>query len=171
MRYGEEEMQIIRRARPEDIEGITEIYNDSILRETATFDTVPKTLEEQRSWFSDHGERYPLIVSEEEGVIVGWCSLSRWSDRCAYADTAEISLYVREGHRGKGIGKRLLRKTMEAGGEAGLHTVIARITQGNETSILLHEKEGFEHIGVMREVGRKFGTLLDVHLMQKIFGS
>lgn len=102
-------------------------------------------------------------------MVVGWASLSKWSDRLAYADTAEISLYVQESLRGQGIGKRLVEAIVVEGEKVGLHTVIARIAGGNQVSIRLHEAVGFNHIGVMREVGRKFGELLDVYLMQKIY--
>ena len=94
--------------------------------------------------------------------------MSAWSDRCAYADTAEASFYVSEAYQGKGVGRRLAEAIIQAGREAGLHTAIARIAEGNDISIRLAESLGFEHIGVMREVGKKFGKLLDVYMMQII---
>jgi len=164
-------MLTIRAAKLSDLGAITDIYNEAILKTVATFDTETKTLEEQESWFAEHGPKYPMIVAEQDGRIVGWASLSRWSDRCAYSDTAEGSLYVKEEYQGKGIGRKLLEAIIRAGQKAGLHTVVARITGGNEASIHLCESVGFEHIGVMKEVGRKFGKLLDVNLMQKIYDS
>ena len=162
-------MLTIRQATLEDLGAITEIYNDAILKTTATFDTVPKTPEEQKTWFTDHSPEYPILVAQSSGLVVGWASLSRWSDRCGYSGTAEISLYVDEKHQGKGIGRKLLEAIVQEGQEAGLHTVIARIAEGSEASIHLHKSVGFEHIGTMREVGRKFGKRLDVHVLQKIF--
>jgi phosphinothricin acetyltransferase len=159
----------IRNAKLKDLDRITEIYNEAIVKTVATFDTQPKTLKEQSVWFSNHGTKYPLLVAEENGLVVGWASLSKWSDRCAYSNTAEISLYVKEEFQGKGIGKKLLEATMQEGQKASLHTVIARVAEGGEASIHLHKSVGFEHIGIMREVGRKFGRLLDVHLLQKIY--
>lgn len=162
-------MFLIRESAISDLREITEIYNDAILTTTATFDTLPKTLEEQEVWFSHHGDHYPLIVAEAQGQVVGWASLSRWSDRCAYSQTAELSFYVKDGYRGQGIGRKLLETIILKGKDAGLHTVISRITSENEKSIYLHEEAGFEHIGVMREVGTKFGRLLDVTMMQLIY--
>jgi L-amino acid N-acyltransferase YncA len=159
----------IRRAVPEDIPGITEIYNDAILKTVATFDTETKTIEDRRVWLEHHGTRYPVLVASENGFIVGWASLSPWSDRCAYDGTTEDSVYVGESARGRGIGKKLLETLLEAGQKAGFHTVIARIAETNDVSLRLHEKAGFRHIGVMEEVGVKFGLLLDVYLMQKIY--
>jgi L-amino acid N-acyltransferase YncA len=160
---------IIRPANPEDVDSITQIYNEAVQKTVATFDTEPKTLQEQRAWFEYHGLKYPIFVAELDGVVTGWASLSKWSDRCAYSDTAEISLYVKEEFRGRGMGRKLLEAIVRQGEKVGLHTVIARIAEGNRVSIHLHELLGFEHIGIMREVGRKFGRLLDVYLMQKIY--
>jgi L-amino acid N-acyltransferase YncA len=153
----------------EHLESITDIYNEAILSSIATFDTEPKSIEEQRLWFNEHNNKYPILVAEEDDTIVGWASLSRWSGRCAYADTAEISIYIKESFRGKGIGSILLKKILDEGKNAGLHTVLARIAEGSDISIGLHKKAGFEYIGVMKEVGKKFGKMLDVHMMQLIF--
>jgi L-amino acid N-acyltransferase YncA len=162
-------MLSIRPATSADLKAITDIYNQAILNTTATFDTTPKTIKEQKAWFVEHGDRYPILVAQQDGTIVGWASLSAWSDRCAYSATAEISLYVREDCRGQGIGRQLSLAIIQAGQDAGLHTVIARMAEGNDASVHLAESLGFEYIGVMKEVGRKFGRLLDVYLMQKIF--
>lgn len=159
----------IRKAIPEDLEGITEIYNDAILKTIATFDTEPKTVDKQRQWFKEHGSRYPILVAEQGGLIIGWASLTAWSGRCAYSNTVEISLYIKEGNRGKGIGKKLGKAILREGRDAGFRTVIARIAEGNDASIHIFETLGFNHIGIMKEVGRKFGRLIDVHLMQKIY--
>jgi phosphinothricin acetyltransferase len=159
----------IRKARAEDVPAITEIYNDAIAHTVATFDMEQKTLEEQREWFDGHGERYPILVALLEEEVVGWASLSSWSDRCAYSDTVEISVYVQDGFRGRGVGKELTERVLQAGEEVKLHTVLARIESGNAASIHIFEKFGFEHVGVMREVGFKFGRLLDVSIMQLIY--
>ena len=159
----------LRSARREDLDSITEIYNEAIIKTVATFDTEPKTFEDQKKWFDDHESKNPILVAELNGVIVGWASLSKWSDRCAYSDTAEISLYVREEHQGKGIGRHMIEAIIKEGEKTGLHTIIARITEGNESSLHLHRSVGFAPIGTMKEVGTKFGKRLDVFLMQKIY--
>jgi len=159
----------IRPAKNDNLAAITEIYNEAILHTTATFDTEPVTVEEQKTWFIDHGGKYPVLVAEVDQTVVGWASLSRWSGRCAYADTAEVSFYVKAESQGQGIGRKLFGAIIREGQKVGLHTVIARIAEGNEISVHLHESVGFQHVGVMREVGRKFGRLLDVYLMQKIY--
>jgi len=162
-------MLSLRPAGPGDIRAITDIYNEAVLTTTASFDIEPRSVDQQRVWFERHGPRHPVLVAEQGGVVVGWASLSEWSDRRAYANTAEVSVYVKEEHRGKGIGRKLLEAVMEEGERAGLHTVVARIVTGNDVSVHLHQALGFEHVGVMREVGRKFGRLLDVIVMQKVY--
>jgi phosphinothricin acetyltransferase len=162
-------MLIIRPAGTDDINAITDIYNEALLSTVASFDTKPKTIAEQKAWFDRHGSRRPILVAELDGAVIGWASLSDWARHDAYADTVEISIYIKEGLRGMGTGRKLMGAVVSEGEKAGLHTIIARITGGNAESIHLHESLGFEHIGVMREVGYKFGRLLDVYLMQKIY--
>jgi L-amino acid N-acyltransferase YncA len=87
----------------------------------------------------------------------------------AYAATAEHSVFVSEKHRGRGIGRALLTAIVAEAEAAGFHVLVGRITVGNTVSRGLHQALGFEEIGTMREVGYKFGSLLDVWLMQKTF--
>jgi L-amino acid N-acyltransferase YncA len=162
-------MLTIRRASAADLPQITEIYNEAIQKTTASFDIEPKTPEQQQSWFSNHDDRHPILVATENGFITAWASLSQWSDRSAYSETAEISVYVREEYRRKGIGKQLMAAIIQEGKTAGLHTVIARIAGSNKVSADLCKSLGFQYIGTMREVGKKFDILLDVHLMQLIY--
>lgn len=159
----------IRKASLKDLKGITEIYNHAILNTVATFDTEIKTVKEQKRWFEEHGPKNPILVAEIDKEIVGFASLSKYSTRCAYSDTAEISLYVKEKYQGKNIGKQLMKEIIDAGEKAGLHAIISRISQGNKISIHLHETAGFKHVGIYKEVGYKFGKRLDVYLMEKIY--
>jgi L-amino acid N-acyltransferase YncA len=158
----------IRQAAIDDLPGITRIYNDAVMTTVATFDTEPKTAAQQRAWFEHHGPRYPVLAAVSGGEVLGWASLSAWSDRCAYADTAEVSVYVDAAHRGQGIGRGLAEAIVAAGRQAGLHTLLSRIAEGNEVSVRLTEAIGFRHVGVMHEVGCKFGKRLDVYLMEMV---
>lgn len=161
----------LRAATAADLPAITAIYNEAVRNTTATFDTVEKTVEDRRAWLDTHDSRYPVIVAELGGTIAGWGSLSRWSDRAAYDGTCENSVYVDASSRGKQIGAALLRELLAIARLQGLHTVIARIADGNPASLRLHERAGFARIGTMRQVGRKFGKLIDVHMYQFIIGS
>lgn len=77
-------MLTIREATLPDLGAITEIYNEAILKTVATFDTEPKTVEEQKSWFAEHGSKYPMLIAEQDSLTVGWASLSMWSDRLVW---------------------------------------------------------------------------------------
>jgi L-amino acid N-acyltransferase len=159
----------IRRATNADVPAITGIYNEAILNTDATFDNETKTAAEQEIWFKRHDAKHPVLVAVHDSEVVGWASLSEWSSRCAYAGTAELSVYIGAEHRNRGIGKRLMEETLSAGRQCGLHTVLSRVTEGNASSIHLHLLAGFENVGTMREVGFKFNRLLDVRIMQKIY--
>jgi phosphinothricin acetyltransferase len=160
----------IRQARLSDAQAIADIYNEAIATTIATMDTEPKTAEERTRWLQSHDDRHPILVAEIDGVVVGWASLTEWSDRPAYADTAESSFYVRSTDRGRGIGRKLKETTIEEARRLGFHTLIARITEGSAESLHLNESTGFVHVGTLKQVGRKFGRLLDVHILQKILG-
>jgi L-amino acid N-acyltransferase YncA len=161
----------IRKAIPSDAQAIANIYNEAIENTTATFDTEPKSVSNREEWLKQHSEKYPVVVSEINGVVVGFASMTRWSDRAAYDDTAEISIYILPAYHNQGIGKHLMQTVIEAGLRGGLHCVLSRITQGNEKSIYLHQQFGFRTVGIMQEVGKKFGKTLDVTMMQLIYPS
>lgn len=158
----------IRRAVLSDAAAIAEIYNEAILTTTATFDTETKSVEERESWLKSHDERFPVLVAVVEGEVAGWASLTRWSDRRAYDRTAETSFYVHSAQRRRGIGRALKQSIIEEAMRLGYHTLIARVAEGSDESLHLNESFGFVHVGTLREVGYKFGRLLNVHIMQKM---
>ncbi len=158
-----------RQATLNDLVSIMDIYNEAVLHTTATFDTETKDMNDRTKWFLERNENFPVIVAEYKGTIAGYAALNKWSDRKAYDITAEISVYVHSSFRGKGIGKLLVQSIVAIGGQTNLKTLIARITEGNGHSIYLHECNGFQMIGTLRQVGQKFGKLLDVAVMQKVY--
>jgi L-amino acid N-acyltransferase YncA/GrpB-like predicted nucleotidyltransferase (UPF0157 family) len=157
-----------RRAELSDVDAITEIYNEAILTTTATFDTEPKSTTERSQWFQSHDKRHPIWVAVLDGKVVGWISLSEWSDRPAYNDTGETSVYVKSECRGQGIGTILMQTIIKEAQQLKYHTIIARIAGESDVSLHVHKNFGFIQAGIMKEVGRKFGKLLDVHILQKI---
>jgi len=158
-----------RPATLNDLESIRDIYNEAVLFTTATFDTEIKDLEDRTLWFKNRDENFPIILAEYKGEIAGYAALNKWSERKAYDITAEISVYVHSTFRGKGIGKLLVESIVAIGGQTQLKTIIARITEGNDHSIYLHERNGFQLVGTLKQVGKKFGKLLDVTIMQKVY--
>ena len=111
-----------------------------------------------------------MYVALKGTEVVGWGSLSLWSDRCAYSETAETSFYVKASEQGQGIGKLLLKTLDQSAMQLKFHSLVSRITEESAASIHLHKVFGFHQAGVLKEVGLKFGKLLSVCLMQKIYG-
>lgn len=157
---------VIRPATTDDIAAITAIYNEAITETTATFDTEVKSVENRMEWFLKRGPRHPVLVAEIGKEVVGWSSLNEYSDRCAYADTSETSFYVASKARGKGVGRKLKQAIMAEAKRLGFHSLLARVTEESEASKHINEELGFVKIGTMKEVGKKFGRLLDVHMYQ-----
>jgi L-amino acid N-acyltransferase YncA len=157
---------LIRRATLADAAAIADIYNEAIRTTTATFDTEEKTTDDRAAWLQAHDDRHPVFVAECDGRVIGWASLSKWSDRPAYAQTAETSFYVAADHRGGGIGRALKEHLIATARELGMHTLIARVAEESAASRHLNESLGFVLVGTLREVGLKFGKRLDVHILQ-----
>lgn len=162
------EQVTIRRAELTDAAAIAEIYNEAVLTTTATFDIEPKSIEERAHWLQSHDSRHPVLVAVSGGQVIGWASLTRWSERPAYDGTAETSFYVHSKHRGRGIGRKLKQAIIEEAQRLRYHTLIALVAEGSEASIHLNERAGFVRVGTLKQVGRKFDRLLDVHILQKM---
>lgn len=161
---------MIRRAEKKDIPALTEIYNEAILHTTATFDTESKDEADRRAWFLEHTGRYVIFVYEEADTVMGYASLSRYKDRKAFDPAVEISIYIHEKHRGRGIGGKLMEETLNYAESCGeILTVISQITSDNEASIHLHEKFGFSYCGQIKNTGMKFGKILSLNVYQIIY--
>jgi len=160
----------LRPATVDDAEAIRSIYNPEVLESTVTFDLVPRSLEEQRSWLAARSGAHAVLVAEspDDHAVVGFGSLSAYKDRPAYSTTVEDSVYVRRDQQGRGVGRLLLAELLSVATLHGFHAVMARIVAGHDASIRLHASLGFEVVGTEREVGRKFGRWLDVAVMQRL---
>jgi len=159
----------IREATERDHAAVVEIYNDQIRSDVNTFRLDPLEGAELVKWLAPHSApEHPILVAERQGTVAGWSSLSPWSESCGYSATCETSVYIHADHRGAGVGRQLMEALIERAREFGHHTLLARLEATNAPSRHLHEKLGFETVGVMHEVGFKFGRHLDVELMELI---
>jgi len=159
---------VVRQARRDDLPGIRAIYNHAIRELAATFDTEEKSLADRAAWFDAHDDRHPIFVAIDDDMVVGWASLSPFSERSAYARTVENSVYIRIDRWGEGIGGMLMEALMRAAREAEHHVVVAKITGDNEASVRLHRHFGFVEAGALHQVGWKFGRWHDIHIMEAI---
>ncbi len=156
----------IRPAELRDAEAIAGIYNREVLESTATFDLVPRSIDDQRTWLIERSGAHAVLVAEDDDEIAGFASLSPFRSRPAYSTTVESSVYVHHNHRRKGVARELMVDLIATAQSHGFHSMIARIADSQAPSLALHETMGFELVGVEREIGRKFGRWLDVSVMQ-----
>jgi L-amino acid N-acyltransferase YncA len=159
---------IIRPAAESDAPTIAAIYNHYVRTSTATFDTQERSIADQVAWLADHTGPYPALVAETSEGVVAWGALSAWGTRCAYRHTVEISVYVTPDEAGHGIGPALSQALIERARELRHHAVISQIVHENAPSLAMSRRLGFEHVGTLREVGRKFDRWLDVVLMELV---
>jgi phosphinothricin acetyltransferase len=157
----------IRPAGESDLADILRIYNQAIEKTTAVFEYRPHTLEMRRDWFRvKQAASLPILVAVESGPVLGFASYGPFRAWPAYKYSVELSVYVDELARGRGIGSTLVRSILASAREQDLHVVMAGITSDNTISLRLHEKLGFVEVGHIPEVGYKFGRRLDLKLLQ-----
>lgn len=152
------------------LDEVLQIYTHYVLNTTATFHARPPTREEMRKMVFFDREYYRTFVICDGEKVCGYVYLAQHKAREAYDGTAEVSVYLRPDYTGKGLGSLALKHIEEFAGQQGLHVLVATITGENEKSIGLFAKNGYEKCAHYREVGRKFGRLLDVVAYQKIIG-
>jgi L-amino acid N-acyltransferase YncA len=158
----------IQPARETDAQAVCDIYAWHVANGTATFDTAAPDAAGWAAKIADFAARgFPFLVAERADGVVAYAYAARFRDRAAYAHTCEDSIYVAHDARGDGIGTVLLTALIAAGRAAKFEQMIAVVGGGEPASVALHAKCGFVHAGRMRNVGRKFGRLLDTVYMQR----
>jgi L-amino acid N-acyltransferase len=159
---------LLRPASLDDAAALRDIYNLEVETSVATFDLVPRSLEDQRAWLAARSGAFATIVATDGDGVIGFASLSPYKERAAYRTSVEDSVYVRRDCQGLGVGRALLSHVVGVAAASGFHTVIARIEAGGAASRALHAACGFELVGIERQVGRKFNRWLDVAIMQHL---
>ena len=158
----------IRDANVNDVEGIAAIYNDAVQNTTAIWNEVVVDIANRTKWLNDRQQAgYPVLVAiGDDGAVLGYASFGDWRAFDGYRHTVEHSVYVSKQQRGAGIGKALMMALIDRARSAGKHVMVAGIEAGNVTSIQLHQRLGFEQVGMLKEVGTKFGGWLDLAFLQ-----
>ena len=154
---------IIRSIAKDDVFACLTIYNYEVEHGVATLDLEPRTLEEWHEWYNAHSdEHHPIIVGTIDDVVVGYASLSPYRTKDAFKSTVELSIYIHQAYRGKGVASKLMAHILEHAKETDtLHTVVSVITAGNAASTALHERFGFTYCGLTPQVGFKHGKYQD----------
>jgi phosphinothricin acetyltransferase len=161
---------IVRAARLQDLPALTDIYNHYVVHTAITFDLSPFTPEERRPWFDAHGTtgRYRLLVATNaDDRIAGYATTSPWRPKPAYQPTVESSVYCAPAAVGQGVGRALYAALFDAIAHEDVHRIVAGVSLPNPASIRLHERCGFERVGVFPAVGRKFDQYWDVAWFQR----
>lgn len=148
---------------PSHWDAVRDIYLQGIATKNATFQTDAPSWEE---WNNSHlaALRYVILV---DGVVAGWAALTPVSERCVYAGVTEISVYIHEDSRGRGIGGALLEKLITESEKQNIWTLQSGIFPENKASIALHKKHGFRIIGYREKIGKMDGIWRDTVFMER----
>jgi phosphinothricin acetyltransferase len=158
----------IRDASPDDMPAVTVIYNDAVANTTAIWNEIPVDTANRVEWLAARRKSgYPVLVAvDDDAGVVGYASFGDWRAFDGYRHTVEHSVYVRSDQRRKGIAEALMSALIERARDLGKHVMVAAIEAQNASSIRLHEKLGFTRVGLLPEVGTKFGKWLDLAFLQ-----
>ena len=159
---------LIRPATASDLPEIAAIYADEVHTGVATFDLEPRPLEawEDRLASTEPGDH--LLVAEDVGEVVGYASSWAYRPKAGYRHTRETTVYLAPGWPGRGVGRAMYDDLLARLAADGIHLALAAVALPNPASLALHRACGFEEVGVMREVGRKFERWIDVMWLQRI---
>lgn len=163
----------IRASQDADVEAISAIYAHHVLHGTGTFETEPPTAADMAARRADVlARKLPYLVAEQDGRVVGFAYCNWFKPRPAYRYSAEDSIYIADEARGQGLGAQLLAALEQAAEAAGVRKLIAVIgDSANAGSVGVHRKQGFSHVGVIKDCGWKLGEWRDIVLMEKVIGA
>lgn len=163
---------IVRHATPLDAEALTAIHNDAIVNTTAIWDESPVDVDERIQWLAERqAAGFPVLVADVDGAVGGYSTYGPWRPKSAYRHTVEASVYVLPSCRGLGLASTLVDGSVQHARACGLHRMVAMIESGNQLSIDLHARRGFQIVGQLDQVGRKFDRWLDLTVMQLRLGT
>ena len=161
----------VRNATLDDAPAIAEIYNQGIEDRVATYETEPRSTEEQQAWLRAIADHYPAVVAQIDGEIVGWACAGPYRARKCYRGIGEFSMYVRRDWRGRSVGDLLLAALISEAERLGLWKLLSRIFPFNAASRALCRKHGFREVGVYEKHARLDGRWLDVVIVERLIQS
>lgn len=163
---------IIRDCQTADMVAVQRIYAHHVEQSLASFEeTAPDVSEMTTRRQSIVKKNYPYIVAEIDGNVLGFAYASTFRPRSAYRHTVENSVYVEPDATGQGVGSALLEELIDTCARLGFRQMVAVIGDTeNHASIALHERFGFERVGLLGATGLKFGRWVDTIIMQRQLG-
>jgi L-amino acid N-acyltransferase YncA len=163
---------MIRDADERDLESITAIQNTFMSSTAIEWTDIEHSVDDRRIWLDHHRRAgYPVVVAIVSEEVVGFASFGYFRDSTqwpGYRFTVENTIHVRDGHWGAGIGRQLMSALIERATETGIHVMVAAVDGENVASIRFHERLGFTEVARMPQVGTKFGSWLDLVLLQRV---
>ena len=162
---------LLRTATAEDAASIAEIYNQGIEDRVATYETKRRSAEDQQVWLQAIAGRYPAVVAQIDGEIIGWAGAGPYRVRECYQGIGEFSMYVHRDWRRRGVGDLLLASLISEAERLGLWKLLSRIFPFNEASRALCRKHGFREVGVYEKHARLDGRWLDVVIVERLISS
>ncbi len=160
---------IVRPATDADLPAILAIYNDAVANTTAIWNEHLSDLEGRRIWWQDRVRQgFPVLVADLDSQCVGYATYGPFRPNDGYKHSRELSVYVATAQRGRGIASRLMEALEAHAREQGVHVLVGGLEARNTASLALHAKHGYEQVGHLKQVGRKFDRWLDLVLMQKV---
>ena len=157
----------IRHAELRDAPAIADIYNQGIAERAATFETTPRSAADIEGRLVDR-DRFPLMVLEERGTVIGWAAVASYRPRACYSGVGEFSIYVDRADRGRGLGRQLLEALVEAARARGYWKLVSRIFPFNTASRALCRACGFREVGVYEKHGFLGGRWIDVVIVERL---
>ena len=161
----------VRAAMEEDAAAIAAIYNQGIEDRIATFETELRSAEDRRAWLLSLAGRYPMLVADVEGQVVGWAGAGPYRARECYRGIGEFSVYVRRDWRGRHVGDLLLPALIAESERLGLWKLLSRIFLFNEASRALCRKHGFREVGMYEKHAKLDGRWLDVVIVERLIAA
>ena len=157
----------IREVTPADAAALARIYNHYVLHTIITFEEAAVSADEMAARMTETAAAsFPWLVAATPAGVRGYAHASRWKGRCSYRYSAEVTVYIEEGYAGHGLGSQLYAALFPRLEALGYHVLIGGIALPNEASVALHEKFGLRRVGLLSEVGYKFGRWVDVGYWQ-----
>lgn len=151
----------LRDATPDDVSGVQAIYDEQVRTAISTFDTIPPEAEIWLAKLASTGRGDHFLVAVEDGTVAGFAYSSAYRPRPAYQHTREVSVYLDPSARGRGTARSLYVELHARMATDGIHRALAVIAQPNDASEGLHRSLGYQRVGVLPEVGHKFGRWID----------
>ena len=151
-----------------DASAVQAIYAPYVSDTTISFEDIPPDIAEVERRIAAILPRYPYLVAEMDGRVIGYAYASEHRTRAAYRTSVDVTVYVAPGAQRIGVARCLYSRLLPAAANLGYHAAFAGIALPNEASVGLHEAMGFEPVGIYREVGRKFDAWHDVGWWQRL---